>query len=370
MRKSGTSISGGFANVERPTRTEGVVIGVIRRAFALSLTTLVAVTATACKRTPGLAEGGNVRLAMVTDTAGLGDRSFNDSSYLGLKDAESELRAHIAVLQSRSAADYQPNLTVLANKDYDEIFAVGYAMAHDTDEVAARFPARRFAIIDAVSAQPNVTSVTFREQEGSFLAGAAAAMASKSKTVAFLGGVDIPLLRKFESGYTAGARQADPSVKVLVKYVGSFDDIAAGKEIASVLVDAGADVIYAAAGKAGLGAIDLVKTLPSAYVIGVDSDQDDLAPGKVLTSMIKRVDVGVLTVAREAASQKPRTGRLELGLKDGGVSLSDFRYTRDVLAPSQFRRLDAMRAAVIAGKIVPPSTREELAAFTPVRLGP
>ncbi len=302
---------------------------------------------------------------MVTDTGGLGDRSFNDGAYLGLKNAQTELHADLAVLQSRSAADYQPNLTVLANKEEDEIFAIGYLMARDTDEVASRFPARHFAIIDAVVPQPNVASVTFREQDGSFLAGAAAAMASKTKTIAFIGGIDIPLLRKFEAGYTAGARSVVPSIKVLDKYVGSFDDVAAGKELASVLFDQGADVIYVAAGKAGLGAIEQVKLRPHAYIIGVDVDQDALVPGKILTSMIKRVDVAVFMLAREAASQKPRSGHIELGLKDGAVSLTNFRYTRSVLTPAQFHTLDALRGAIIDGSIVPPATREQLATFVP-----
>jgi basic membrane protein A and related proteins len=336
-----------------------------RRVLSIAFITLLASVLSACHGPRGIAEGGNVRLGMVTDTGGLGDRSFNDGAYLGLKNAQTELHADLAVLQSRSAADYQPNLTVLANKEEDEIFAIGYLMARDTDEVASRFPARHFAIIDAVVPQPNVASVTFREQDGSFLAGAAAAMASKTKTIAFIGGIDIPLLRKFEAGYTAGARSVVPSIKVLDKYVGSFDDVAAGKELASVLFDQGADVIYVAAGKAGLGAIEQVKLRPNAYIIGVDVDQDALVPGKILTSMIKRVDVAVFMLAREAASQKPRSGHIELGLKDGAVSLTNFRYTRSVLTPAQFHTLDALRGAIIDGSIVPPATREQLATFVP-----
>lgn len=305
---------------------------------------------------------------MVTDTGGLGDRSFNDGAYRGLRDAKRDLHADIAVLQSRSAADYQPNLTVLANKEYDEIFAVGFLMARDVDEVASRFPTRNFAIIDAVVDQPNVASLTFREQEGSFLAGTAAAYATKTKTIAFVGGIDIPLLRKFEAGYAAGARQIDPSVRVLVKYIGSFDDPAAGKEIAGVLLDQHADVVYVAAGKAGLGAIEQIKDRSGVYAIGVDVDQDDLVPGKILTSMIKRVDVGVLTLSRRAATGKTPSGHIELGLKDGAIGLTSFRFTRAALTAAQFHHLDVLRAAVIAGTIVPPTTREELVDFKPVLL--
>ncbi len=339
-----------------------------RRAFVLGSAALLGAAASACSHPKGIAEGGNLRLAMVTDTGGLGDRSFNDGAYRGLTDAKSQLHADIAVLQSRSAADYQPNLTVLANKVYDEIFAVGFLMARDVDEVASRFPTRSFAIIDAVVDQPNVASLTFREQEGSFLAGVAAAFATKTKTIAFVGGIDIPLLRKFEAGFAAGARQIDPDVRVLVKYIGSFDDPAAGKEIAGVLLDQHADVVYIAAGKAGLGAIEQIKDRSGVYAIGVDVDQDGLVPGKILTSMIKRVDVGVLNLARRAATGKTPSGHIELGLKDGAIGLTGFKYTRSALTPAQFRELDALRAAIIAGAIVPPTTREELASFKPVVL--
>jgi len=308
------------------------------------------------------------RIGMVTDVGGLGDRSFNDSAYAGLQAAKEKLNASIQVVPSRSASDYQPNLVLLATKEYQEIFAIGFLMAKDVSEVAARYPKIHFAIIDAVVDLPNVASVTFKEEEGSFLAGAAAALVTKTKTVAFLGGLDIPLLRKFEAGFTAGVHQVDPSIKVLVKYAGSFDDVAAGKELGGVLFDQGADIVFVAAGKAGLGAIAQVKSRPDHYVIGVDSNQDALAPGKILTSMIKRVDVGVLRVAEQAAAQKPASGHVVLGLADDGVGLTDFKYTKSVMSAAKFKQLDVLRAAIIAGKIVPPATREELATFKRVAL--
>jgi basic membrane protein A len=319
-----------------------------------------------CSHAKTIAEGGPARIGMVTDTGGLGDRSFNDSAAAGLYAAQSSLHADVAILQSKSAADYQPNLTVLANKEYDLIFAIGFLMAKDVNEVASRFPLRHFAIIDAVVDQPNVASVTFKEEDGSFLAGAAAAMASKTHQIAFLGGIDIPLLRKFEVGFTAGAREIDPAIKVAVKYVGSFDDAAAGKELSGVLFDQGADVVFVAAGKAGIGAIEQVKTRPNDFIIGVDSDQDALAPGKVLTSMVKRVDVGVFRLAQETVAQKLPSGHLVLGLKENGVGLTSFKYTRSVMTAARIARIDRLRAAIIAGTITPPATREELALFKPV----
>jgi basic membrane protein A len=339
---------------------------VTRRAFPLAIFALLVA---GCGHAAGKPAGPPpIRLAMVTDIGGLGDKSFNDSAYRGLTDAKTRLGAEIEVLQSKSAADYQPNLTVLADEDYDEIFAIGFLMSEDLSQVAKTYPRRNFAIVDAVVDQPNVTSITFREQDGSFLAGALAAMMSKTKTIAFLGGIDIPLLRKFEAGFTAGAHEVDPHVNVLVKYVGSFDDVASGKELAGVLFDQHADIVYAAAGKSGLGAFDQVRDRPNAYVIGVDSDQDSLVPGKVLTSMIKHVDVAIFRIAQDTRSQKIPSGAVELGIKDGAIGLSPFTYTKAAIGPARLAKLDTIRAAIVSGKIVPPQTREELAAFKTVPL--
>jgi basic membrane protein A len=309
-----------------------------------------------------------VRVGMVTDVGGLGDRSFNDSAYRGLVRAKDDLHVQTAVLQSHAAADYALYLTVLANKEFDEIFAIGFLMAEDVAQVAERYPQRAFAIIDAVVPAPNVTSVTFKEEEGSFLAGALAAMTTKTKTIAFLGGMDIPLLRKFEAGFIAGAHEIDPGIDVLVKYVGSFDDVAAGKELAGVLYGANADIVYVAAGKAGLGAIEQAKERSNVYVIGVDSNQDGLAPGKVLTSVVKRVDIGVFRVCGDAAAHRPRPAHVVLGLREGGVSLTDFRYTRSVVTPPKRRTLDALRTMIVAGHLAVPSTREGLQSFRRVPL--
>ena len=311
---------------------------------------------------------GQTTLGMVTDVGGLGDRSFNDSAYRGLLHAQSALGAYVQVLQSRSAADYQPNLIALTNLHFQMIYAIGFLMSLDLDQVAKANPTQKYAIIDAVVDDPNVVSVTFREQDGSFLAGALAAMVSKTHHIAFLGGQDIPLLRKFEAGYIAGAREVDPSIVVDVKYVGSFDDVAAGQELSDVLYNGGADIIYAAAGKAGLGTVDAVKSRTGCYMIGVDSDQDDLAPGKVLTSMVKKVDVAVYDVAKAMHDGTPIHGHVVFGLKDGAIGLTNFRYTKSAIGAANLARLSTIEAAIVSGKIKPPDSREALAAFKPVPL--
>jgi basic membrane protein A len=309
-----------------------------------------------------------LRLAMVTDAARTGNASLNDSAFAGLTAAKSLLDADTTLVESRSASDYQPNLVMLADEDFDLIYAVGSPMSHDVDHVARSFPKRRFALIDGVAEEPNVSSVVFREQEGAFLAGALAALVSKTHVVGFLGGKDVPLLHRFEAGYIAGARQIDRHVTVLVRYAGSFDEVAAGKAAAGALFDRHADVVLIAAGKTGLGAIDATRARAGAYAIAVGSDQDALAKGKILTSVLERVDVAVYRLAEDAVSEKLPSGVEELGLREGAIALTPFPYSRSVVHPAVIAKLTALRAAVVAGTIVPPGTREQLARFKPVAL--
>jgi basic membrane protein A len=306
-------------------------------------------------------------LGMVTDVGGLGDKSFNDSAYRGLLKAHTELHADSTVLQSRAVADYEPNLSTLAERGDSLIFAIGFLMHDALDDVAPRFGSTHFAIIDSVVDEPNVTSVTFKEEESSFLAGVLAGLVSRTGTVAFLGGVQSPLIEKFKDGFAAGVRSANPKATILVKYTGSFDDVAAGKEYAELLFDQGADIVYAAAGKCGIGAIDEVRNRPAGnFIIGVDSDQDALAPGKVLTSALKHVDNAVFALAADAARGKIPPGHVVLGLKEGGVGLTAMVYTRQMLPPGAAATVDAYRRAIISGRFTVPSTADQLATFKPI----
>ncbi len=294
---------------------------------------------------------------MVADLGGLGDHSYNDSAWAGMLEARERLGAKIAILQSRTSANYQPSMMVFAANGYDETFCIGYDEAYDLSEVASRFPASHFAIIDAVVDLPNVTSVTFRSNEGSFLAGALAAMVSRTHTIGFLGGIDIPIIQQFEVGFTAGARSIDPSVTVLVKYVGDFDDVPGGSELTSLLFAQHADIVFAAAGKAGLGTMQQVRGRSGVYAIGVDSNQDALAPGKVLTSVLKRIDVSVFRIAQLAVARAPRPHVLSLGVRDDGVGLTDFAYTRSVVTPKMIAMLARLKAEIVSGAIVVPTKR-------------
>jgi basic membrane protein A len=307
-----------------------------------------------------------VRLGMVADLGGLGDHSYNDAAWAGMIAARDRLGARVSILQSRTSANYQPSMMVYAANGYDQIFCIGYDEAYDLSEVAGRFPDSHFAIIDSVVDRPNVTSVTFRSNEGSFLGGALAAMVSRTRTIGFLGGIDIPIIREFEVGFTAGAREIDPSITVLTKFVGDFDDVPTGAELSSLLFAQNADIVFAAAGKAGLGTMQQVRGRSNVYAIGVDSDQDALVPGKVLTSVLKRVDVSVFRIAELAVAHRPRPHILSLGLREDGVGLTTFRYTRSIVTPAMVATLDHLKRAVVSGRIVVPETREQLAAFRPI----
>lgn len=339
----------------------------MRRLFALAAAALLAGCTSGGSNTNSQAGPTGPSFAMVTDIGGLGDKSFNDSANRGLQIAQEQFGAHITVLQSRAVTDYEPNLSTLAQQGNELIFAIGFLMHDSLNDVAPRFPKTHFAIVDSVVDQPNVTSITFREEESSFLAGVIAGLTTKKGTVAFLGGIESPLIEKFQAGFTAGVVSVNPHVAVLVKYTGSFDDVATGKEYASVLYDQGADIIYAAAGKCGLGAIDEARSRPAGdYIIGVDSDQDAIAPGKVLTSALKHVDNAVLALAKDAVKGSIPGGTLVFGLKDGGVGLTEMKYSKQLLPKGALQMESAYEKLIASGRLVVPFTLAQLKAFVPV----
>ena len=304
----------------------------------------------------------------MTDVGGVGDRSFNALAWEGLQTAQRELGFDIKYTESKQNADYVTNLSRYAQSGYDLVFAIGYAMEDALKEVAPRFPNVKFAIIDgnAPEGAKNAVSYKFREEEGSFLAGALAGGMTKSNIIGFVGGVDVPLIRKFEYGYTAGAKTTNPKIDVKVTYAGKFDDPQKGQEAALAQIGAGADILFQAAGATGVGVIKAVQNKGAGYyAIGVDKNQDGDAPGRVLTSMVKRVDVAVLDVCKLVAGKTWDGGTHVLGLKEDGVGLSPMEYTKKDIPAPVLAKIDQLKADIISGKIKPPSTASELAAFKP-----
>ncbi|MEK4406941.1 BMP family protein [Sporosarcina sp. FSL K6-6792] len=278
-------------------------------------------------------------IAMVTDTGGVDDKSFNQSAWAGIKEYGKENNLEkkdggFDYLQSKEPADYAPNLNKLVQRDFDLIFGIGFLMKDAIEEIATQRTDNQFALVDEVSDLPNVASLMFKEQEGAFLAGVAAARMTKSDKIGFIGGMEIPVIERFEAGFLAGVAAVKPEIKVDVQYTGDFAKAELGKATANRMYTSGVDIIFHAAGGSGNGvfseAKERKKADPDAYVwvIGVDSDQYD--EGKVgddnitLTSMLKRVDIAVKNTADLAAKGEFPGGEVTtFGLADNGIALAD-----------------------------------------------
>lgn len=308
---------------------------------------------------PEALPGEDFTLAMITDTGGLGDQSFNDSSWAGLQQAEAEYGADIKVLESNTADDYLPNLTSFAEEEVDIIFGVGFLFEESMMTASEIFPDQYFAIVDAVVDAPNVASLTFAEHEGSFLVGTIAGTATETDVVGFIGGLKFPLIEKFEYGFRAGVKAVNPDAEVLVNYADSFEDAAKGKEIALVQNQSGADIIFHAAGGVGVGLIQAAEE-QGFWAIGVDQDQSRLAPDNVLCSMIKRVDVATFTVSEEVINGNFQAGVKVFDLHNDGVGYSDDagNLTDDLKAVA-----DQYKEMIKAGEFMVPQTADEFEAF-------
>ena len=244
----------------------------------------------------------------------------------------------------------------MARAGHDPVIAIGFALAPEVERVAALFPKVRFTIIDAVVERPNVQSIVFKEHEGAYLVGLLAALSSRSGTVGFIGGMDIPVIRNFRCGYEHGVRAAGRPVQVVASTVGTtpaaFNDPEQGEQLAEQQFARGADVVFAAAGGSGLGAYKAAKQRGK-LAIGVDRNQNFLYPGTMLTSMVKRVDNAVYLAAIEARDQRNgvRQPRLSLGLKEQGVSWALDRHNRALVTPALQARIEAAARDVIEGRV-------------------
>lgn len=313
---------------------------------------------------PAFAANTPYRVAMVTDIGGLGDKSFNDAAYDGLKMLQSKFGAEIKVVESKKMEDYVPNLKSLADQKFDMIWAIGFLMADATKEVAKMYPDQKFGIVDDASfSLPNVVNVTFKEQEGSFLVGLIAAKDSKKNKVGFVGGMEFPLIQKFEAGYKAGVKAANPKAKIYTAYVGAFDNPAKGKELAQAQFAYGADIVYHAAGASGLGVIDAAKERGKGFwAIGVDKCQHESGVYKsgnkelnsVLACMVKRVDIGVFKATSDAMNGKFAGGKqIELGLAEDGVGVCP--AAAKTASKAAMALVEKYKKLIISGKIVVPT---------------
>jgi basic membrane protein A len=315
---------------------------------------------------PVAARGAGLRVGLVFDVGGKNDKSFNESAWRGLARAERELGVRVEYVEPTEGADRESALRGLAAKHLDLVIGVGFIFSPDLERLAAQFPDVRFAGVDyspspGAQALPNLAGLKFREQEGSFLVGAIAGLTSRSHVVGFVGGMQIPLIRKFEAGYAAGVHHVCPACRVVVAYAGTepkaFADPSLGAELAAAQYGQGADIIFHAAGKTGDGVFAAARQR-GARAIGVDSDQFDNAPCCVVTSMIKGVDVAVLDVIRRVAEGRFTGGLHELGLAERGVGFVSDERNALLLPLDVVQRVRRIGDEIVAGRIAVPETPE------------
>jgi basic membrane protein A len=287
--------------------------------------------------------------AVVFDMGGKFDKSFNEAAFRGLEKYRKETNQQVLEFEISNESQREQALRRMAERGASPIIGIGFAQAPTIEKIAKEFPKLKFTAVDGVANQPNVQSILFKEQEGSFLVGMLAAMASKTGKVGFIGGMDIPLIRKFQCGYEQGAKYANPKAEVFVNMVGTtgtaWNDPARGGELAKAQFGKGADVIFAAAGATGAGVYQAAKDNKK-YAIGVDSNQNFMQPGTMLTSMVKRVDVAVYEGFK---THKP--GVVNLGLKENGVDYAIDQHNEKLITPEMKAKVDAAKADIIAGKI-------------------
>jgi basic membrane protein A len=287
--------------------------------------------------------------AVIYDMGGKFDKSFNQAGYVGAEKWKKETGKSYQEFEISNPAQREQAQRRMAERGADPIVGIGFSQGSAAEKVAKDFPKVKFAIIDAVVNLPNVQSIVFKEQEGSFLVGVMAAMASKSGKVGFVGGMDIPLIRRFACGYEQGAKYANPKAEVTTNMTGTtpqaWNDPARGSELAKSQFASGVDVVFAAAGGTGIGVYQAAKDAGK-LAIGVDSNQNHLHPGTMLTSMVKRVDVAVYTAFKGVTP-----GMTSLGLKEGGVDVAIDENNAKLVTPEMKKRVDAARADIISGKI-------------------
>ena len=287
--------------------------------------------------------------AIVFDMGGKFDKSFNEAGYNGLERWKKETGKPYLEFEITNESQREQAIRRMAERGASPIIAMGFGQASALEKVAKDFPKLQFAIIDMVVKLPNVQSTVFKEQEGSFLVGAMAAIASKTAKVGFVGGMDIPLIRKFQCGYEQGAKYANPKVEVFANMTGTtgaaWNDPARGGELAKAQFSKGADVVFAAAGGTGMGVYQAAKD-SGKLAIGVDSNQNHIQPGTMLTSMLKRVDVAVYNAAKSFTP-----GISVLGLKESGVGFAMDANNEKLVTPEMKKKIEAAQADIISGKI-------------------
>jgi basic membrane protein A len=345
----------------------------MRKLFLVAVTLLVVHAALLFAGGRGVAQSskpGATNVGIVLDVGGRGDKSFNDGAYAGADSAERMLGPNIRFIEPGEGSDREAGLRLLAAEKMNLVIGVGFIFSDDITKLAKEYPNTAFACVDYALAvddkgnvlppPPNVAALKFREEEGSFLVGALAALVGKSKKVGFVGGMDIPLIHKFEAGYRAGVKQVCPDCEVIAQYAGvtpdAFKNPGKGKELALSQYQSGVNVIFHASGSTGQGVFEAARVM-NKLAIGVDADQYDEAPGHILTSMVKGVNNTVYDVIQRVQTHTFKGGIYSFGLKEGGVGYIYDDRNKGLIPDSVHARVEQLRQDIIAGRIKVPSTR-------------
>ena len=299
-----------------------------------------------------------IKVGLVLDRGGKDDKSFNASAYQGLLQCKSKFGVETKVVEAPDDTSYETLLRSFAQKDYDLIIAVGFAQAEAVKKVAPQFPKKHFALVDSTVDAANVRSLMFEEHEGSFLVGAIAAMTSKTGKAGFIGGMDIPLIRRFEKGFEAGVKKMNPKASVVSNFVGvtgeAWNNPPKAKELALAQFQAGADVVFSAAGASNMGVFDAVEEKAGKLAIGCDSNQNWVKPGRIVTSMIKRVDAAVVDTCEAVTKNQFVGGVKRFGLANGGVDFALDQNNEKLLSPAMVQKINDVKKGIITGKIQVP----------------
>lgn len=341
--------------------------GIFRIAFLL---TFALFAASCAERTEARREGCDIRVGIVFDIGGKNDRSFNAAAWEGVKRAAQDMPICLYDVEPGSPTSIEPAMRAFAEKNFDLIIGVGFAQGPILQRVAEDYPNIKFAIIDGVimekdgkTPKHNVASLVFREHEGSYLVGIIAASKSRTGVIGFLGGMDIPLIHRFNKGYEEGAKSVNPNIRFVSNYVGvndsAWNNPGKGKELALAQIEKGADVIFTAAGNSGLGVFDAVEQYgmnpdgeANRFVIGVDSNQNAVKPGFVLTSMVKRVDNAVYDAVREVLENRFKGGFHVFGLDKEGVAYAMDQYNKALVPQEVIQKAEDAKARIVSGEIV------------------
>jgi basic membrane protein A len=300
------------------------------------------------------ADKDKVHVGIVFDIGGKDDRSFNASAWEGVKRAAKDFPIVLRDVEPGDPTSVEPAIRAFAERNYDLVIGVGFEQMPVVERVAKDYPNVNFVIIDGVIDLPNVASLVFKEHQGSYLVGMIAAMKSQTGTIGFIGGMDIPLIHKFETGYEEGARAANPKINVLANYVGvtpaAWNNPGQGKELAIAQIGKGADVIFTAAGNSGLGAFDAAEQNKK-FVIGVDSNQNWVKPGYVLTSMVKRIDNAVYQIVKDRVGSQFNPGVHVYGLENEGVGYAVDQYNESLIPPEMRQKVEEAKQKIIGGQL-------------------